>query len=224
MRTGLPLGRAADETLLAGLSTGDPEIAVAFVRRFQRTVYGVAIAVVSDPQLAEDIAQQTFERAWRHAQMYDSRRGSVKTWLTAIAHNLAIDAVRARRPTPVAPEDLDSLLELVTETPEQRAVADDTAARIRAAVAALPGAQGRALVMAGIYGMTARQVAEFEDIPVGTAKTRIRAALGKLRLALGPAGADAAGKGDAAAHRADSRTTPGPPERAPGRPERDGHD
>ncbi|MER5969502.1 sigma-70 family RNA polymerase sigma factor [Streptomyces sp. NPDC002055] len=224
MRTGLPLGRAADETLLAGLSTGDPEIAVAFVRRFQRTVYGVAIAVVSDPQLAEDIAQQTFERAWRHAQMYDSRRGSVKTWLTAIAHNLAIDAVRARRPTPVAPEDLDSLLELVTETPEQRAVADDTAARIRAAVAALPGAQGRALVMAGIYGMTARQVAEFEDIPVGTAKTRIRAAMGKLRLALGPAGADAAGKGGAVAHRADARTTPGRPEQAPERPERDGHD
>ena len=118
MRMGLPLGRAADETLLAGLTTGDPEIAVAFVRRFQRTVYGVAIAVVGDPQLAEDIAQQTFERAWRHAQMYDSRRGSVKTWLTTIAHDLAIDTVRARRSTPVAPEDLDALLDIVgTEYP-----------------------------------------------------------------------------------------------------------
>ncbi|MGP4004033.1 RNA polymerase sigma factor [Streptomyces sp. 8N706] len=182
---GLPLGRAADETLLAGLTTGDPEIAVAFVRRFQRTVYGVAIAVVSDPQLAEDIAQQTFERAWRHAQMYDSRRGSVKTWLTVIAHNLAIDTVRTRKPTPVAPEDLDSLLDIVSDTPENRAVADETAARIRAAVARLPREQARALVMAGIYGMTARQVADFERIPVGTAKTRIRAAMAKLRTALG---------------------------------------
>jgi RNA polymerase sigma factor (sigma-70 family) len=182
---GLPLGRAADETLLAGLTTGDPEIAVAFVRRFQRTVYGVAIAVVGDPQLAEDIAQQTFERAWRHAQMYDSRRGSVKTWLTAIAHNLAIDAVRARRSTPVAPEDLDGLLDIVvTETPEQRAVAAESAHRIRTALAALPREQARALAMAGIYGMTARQVAESENIPLGTAKTRIRTAMGKLRTAL----------------------------------------
>ncbi|MEU6080965.1 sigma-70 family RNA polymerase sigma factor [Streptomyces sp. NPDC047108] len=188
MRMGLPLGRAADETLLAGLTTGDPEIAVAFVRRFQRPVYGVAIAVVGDPQLAEDIAQQTFERAWRHAQMYDSRRGSVKTWLTAIAHNLAIDAVRARRSTPVAPEDLDALLDIVgTETPEQRVVAAESARRVRTALAALPREQARALAMAGIYGMTAQQVADTEDIPLGTAKTRIRAAMAKLRTALATA-------------------------------------
>ncbi|MEV6316192.1 sigma-70 family RNA polymerase sigma factor [Streptomyces sp. NPDC051776] len=188
MRMGLPLGRAADETLLAGLTTGDPEIAVAFVRRFQRTVFGVAIAVVGDPQLAEDISQQTFERAWRHAQMYDSRRGSVKTWLTTIAHNLAIDAVRARRSTPVAPEDLDSLLDIVgTETPEQHVVAAESARRIRTALAALPREQARALAMAGIYGMTAQQVAESEHIPLGTAKTRIRAGMAKLRTALAAA-------------------------------------
>src|SRR6185312_10760435 len=105
-----PMGCLPDEALLSGLATGDPELAVTFVRRFQRTVFGVALAVTRDPQLAEDIAQQTFERAWRHAQVYDSRRGSVTTWLTTIAHNLAIDAVRSRRPEPVAPEDLDALL------------------------------------------------------------------------------------------------------------------
>lgn len=182
---GPPLGQVPDEALLSGSTTGDPEIAVAFVRRFQRTVFGVAVAVVGDPQLAEDIAQQTFERAWRHAQVYDSRRGSVRTWLTTIAHNLAIDAVRARRARPVAPEDLEALLDVVTETPELRALADDTSARVRAEVAALPREQGRALVMAGIYGMTAQQVSEFEGIPLGTAKTRIRTAMGKLRTALG---------------------------------------
>lgn len=187
-RMGLPLGSAPDEALLSGLTTGDPDIAVAFVRRFQRTVYGVALAVAGDPRLAEDIAQETFERAWRHAQVYDPRRGSVKTWLTTIAHNLAIDAVRARRATPVAPEDLDALLDAVTETPdtpERRALADETSAAVRAAVAALPRAQARALVMAGIYGMPAQQIAEFEQIPLGTAKTRIRTAMGRLRTSLG---------------------------------------
>ncbi|MEU3774798.1 sigma-70 family RNA polymerase sigma factor [Streptomyces sp. NPDC032472] len=181
---GLPLGRASDEALLAGLATGDQEIAVAFVRRFQRAVFGVAVAVVGDPQLAEDVAQQTFERAWRHAQVYDSRRGSVRTWLTAIAHNLAIDAVRARRTTPLAPEDLDALLDIVTDTPEQHALASEASAGIRTALAALPREQGRALVMAGIYGMTAQQIAGFEQIPLGTAKTRIRTAMHKLRAGL----------------------------------------
>ncbi|WP_406334632.1 RNA polymerase sigma factor [Streptomyces sp. NBC_00203] len=181
---GIPVGRLSDEALLSGLATGDPELAVAFVRRFQHRVFGVAIAVLGDPQLAEDIAQQTFERAWRHAQIYDSRRGSVMTWLTTIAHNLAIDAVRSRRPEPLAPEDLDALLGVVTETPEQVAIADEASSGLRAAVARLPREQGRALVMAGIYGMTAQQIADREKIPLGTAKTRIRTAMGRLRTML----------------------------------------
>ncbi|MFD5327631.1 RNA polymerase sigma factor [Streptomyces sp. NPDC127092] len=181
---GLPLGRVSDEALLSGLTTGDPEIAVAFVRRFQRTVFGVAVAVVRDPQLAEDIAQQTFERAWRHAPVYDPRRGSVRTWLTAVAHNLAVDAARARRASPVPPEDLDALLGLVTETPERWALADESARRVRRAVAALPRGQARALVMAGIYGMTAREVAAVEGIPLGTAKTRIRTGMLRVRALL----------------------------------------
>jgi RNA polymerase sigma-70 factor (ECF subfamily) len=178
------VGRLPDEALLSGLATGDPELAVTFVRRFQHTVFGVAIAVTGDPQLAEDIAQQTFERAWCHAQMYDPRRGSAATWLTAIAHNLAIDAVRSRRPEPVAPEDLEAILGVVSETPEQHALADEASSRLRAAVAGLPREQGRALVMAGIYGMTAQQIADWEKVPLGTAKTRIRAAMGKLRTTL----------------------------------------
>ncbi|MER6098957.1 sigma-70 family RNA polymerase sigma factor [Streptomyces sp. NPDC001728] len=182
---GMSLGHAPDEALLSGLTTGDPEIAVAFVRRFQRTVFGVAVAVVGDTQLAEDIAQQTFERAWRHASVYDARRGSVKTWLTTIAHNLAVDAVRARRADPVAPEDLDALLGVMTDTPEDRALDAETTAGIGAALARLPREQARALAMAAIYGMTAREVADFEDIPLGTAKTRIRTALRRLRAAWG---------------------------------------
>ncbi|MFG1671363.1 RNA polymerase sigma factor [Streptomyces sp. Y7] len=183
-RLGLSRGRVPDEALLTGLTTGDPELAVAFVRRFQRTVFGVALAVLGDPQLAEDVAQQTFERAWRHAQVYDPRRGSVRAWLTAIAHNLAIDAVRARRASPLAPEDLDALLGVVTETPERRALADDSAERVRRAVAELPREQARALVMAGIYGMTAREVADSEGVALGTAKTRIRTGTLKVRALL----------------------------------------
>ncbi|MFL6142879.1 MAG: RNA polymerase sigma factor [Labedaea sp.] len=181
---GLPVELLPDETLLAGLATGDAEIALAFVRRFQRLVFGVALAVLGDIRMAEDVAQQTFERVWRHAKVYDPRRGSVRTWLTAIARNLAVDTARVRRPTPVDPTDLVDLLGSAADGPEQRAVVAESVAELRAAVAALPEAQARALVLAGIHGLTAREIADLEQIPLGTAKTRIRAAMGKLRTTL----------------------------------------
>ena len=183
---GLPVESLPDETLLAGLGTGDAEIALAFVRRFQRLVFGVALAVLGDIRMAEDVAQQTFERVWRHAQVYDARRGSVRTWLTTIARNLAVDAARVRRPTPVDPVDLVDLLGTNGDGPEQRAVAAESVAELRRALGALPVAQARALVLAGIHGLTAREIADFERIPLGTAKTRIRAAMGKLRVMLTP--------------------------------------
>ena len=182
--------RLPDETLLAGLGAGDADLAVAFVRRFQRVVYGVALTVTRDPVTAEDVAQQAFEQAWRHAQVYDSRRGSVRAWLTTIAHNLAIDVLRARTSAPVDPADLPSLLTAVTDTPERLAVARDSAAGLRRALAQLPGTQARAVAMAGIYGMTARQIAVTEGIPLGTAKTRIRDGMLKLRAALLPEDVD----------------------------------
>ncbi|MEW2502502.1 sigma-70 family RNA polymerase sigma factor [Amycolatopsis sp. NPDC047767] len=183
-RIGIPVELLPDETLLAGLATGEAEIAVAFVRRFQRTVYGVGIAVLGDSRLAEDVAQLTFERAWRHAEIYDARRGSVRTWLTAIAHNLAIDMVRAHQPTPLDPGDLAAQFTAVVDSPERLAAAHEDASALQTGLTALPVPQARALVMAGIYGMTAQQIADTEHIPLGTAKTRIRSAMRKLRGSL----------------------------------------
>jgi RNA polymerase sigma-70 factor (ECF subfamily) len=178
--------------LLAGLGAGDPDLAVAFVRRFQRIVFGVAVAVTGDSATAEDIAQRAFEQAWRHASVYDSRRGSVRAWVTTITHNLAIDSVRARSAVPMDPNDLPVVLTAMTDNPERVAVANDSAAGLRQALAGLPLPQARAVAMSGIYGMTARQVAGSEGIPLGTAKTRIRDGMQKLRAALLPeeAGSD----------------------------------
>ncbi|HTU73274.1 MAG TPA: sigma-70 family RNA polymerase sigma factor [Trebonia sp.] len=175
-----------DEVLLAGLGAGDADLAVAFVRRFQRVVFGVAVGVLGDPKTAEDVAQQAFEQAWRHAQVYDSRRGTVRAWLTRITHNLAIDVVRARAALPVDPDDLPMMLAAMTDGPERLALARDSAGGLRRALRQLPATQARAVAMAGIYGMTARQVADTEGIPLGTAKTRIRDGMQKLRAAYLP--------------------------------------
>jgi RNA polymerase sigma factor (sigma-70 family) len=183
-RIGLPVDQLPDETLLAGVGHGDEEITVAFVRRHQRRVYGVALAVVGDPRLAEDVAQQAFVRAWRNAGSYDARRGSVGTWLGTITRNLAIDTTRVRRPQPVDPDELYLHVTASDDNPERSAVAGESAAELRAAIRTLPPEQARAVVLAGIAGYSASQVAEAEGIPLGTAKTRIRTAMQRLRATL----------------------------------------
>ena len=104
-------GSLSDETLLAGLAAGEKDAAIAFVRRYQARVYGLVITIVRDPGTAEDVAQETFVRAWRNAGTYDARRGRVGTWLLTIARNVAIDAMRARRPEPLDPEMIAARLQ-----------------------------------------------------------------------------------------------------------------
>jgi RNA polymerase sigma factor (sigma-70 family) len=174
----------SDETLLAGLASGDREAAAALVRRFQGRVYGLAVTVVGDPATAEEVAQETFLRAWRHADAYDPRRGRVATWLLSIARNIAIDALRLRRSEPIDPHTMLALQLTSSEPgPDERGVVAHETARLRAALMELPEDQRRALVMAAFYGRTAREISELEDVPLGTAKTRIRAAMLKLRAA-----------------------------------------
>jgi RNA polymerase sigma-70 factor (ECF subfamily) len=180
----------SDEALLAGLGTGEADTGAAFVRRFQRRVFGLALSIVSDPDLAEDVAQEALAKAWRHAQAYDPRRGTVATWLLTITRNLAIDAVRLRRAHPTDPEALVALeVPSTAADPDQITTSNDDAGRIRAAVGRLPMDQRRALVLAAFHGRTAKEISESEDIPLGTAKTRIRSGLLKLRSILVEQGA-----------------------------------
>ena len=178
---------ASNEALLAGFVTGDPDAAAAFIRRFQRRVFGLARSIVGDPGLAEDVAQEAFVRAWRHGLAYDPRRGSVPTWLLTITRNLAIDTARLRRPQPIDPETIARLgleAEGAESSPTHMAEAHDEEGRLRAAIGQLPPDQRRALVLAAIAGRTAKEISEWEGIPLGTAKTRIRAGMGKLRTSL----------------------------------------
>ncbi len=177
----------ADDALLAGYGTGDPQAAASFIRRHQSRVYGLAVSIVIDPTLAEDVAQEAFTRAWRHAATYDPLRGTVPTWLLTITRNLAIDALRLRRSTPVDPAilaDLDLRATGIESEPGRAAELADHATKLRVALAELPETQRRALVLAGLCGRTAKEVSESEGIPLGTAKTRIRTAMHKLRQVL----------------------------------------
>jgi len=173
--------------LVQGLAIHDQSAAVAFVRRFQSAVFGLAVSITRDRGLAEDVSQEVFVRAWRAAGSYDRRKASVLTWLLTITRNAAIDSVRTRRPLVVEDEVLDALLlgTLSRNDTEDltmlRMESDLAIARLRA----LPPPQARAVVLAVIGGCTAAEVSAREGIPLGTAKTRIRNGLIKLRAALG---------------------------------------
>ena len=175
---------APDDALLAGYAVGDPDAAAAFIRRHQTKVCGLARAIVSDPVLAEDVAQEAFLRAWRHAPAYDARKGTVATWLLTITRNLAIDAVRMRRSQPVDPQVL-SALDVAAGGPDgsPASIAETKleVGRVRVALAGLSEGQRRALLLAAVCGRTAKEISEAEGIPLGTAKTRIRSGLLKLR-------------------------------------------
>lgn len=175
---------ASDEALLAGLAAGDPDAAVAFVRRYQRRVYGLAVSLLGDRHLADDVAQEAMVRAWRHAGAYDARRGSVTTWLLAITRNLAIDALRAARVKPVSEDVLASALPIGRDVPGDASVSSDELRRVARALDAMPEEQRRALLLARLRGLTAAELASAEGIPLGTAKTRIRTALLRLRADL----------------------------------------
>lgn len=175
----------ADDALVAGMAAGDADAASAFVERFQRRVFGLATTILGDRAAAEDVAQEALLRAWRHAAVYDPRRGSVVTWLLTITRNLSIDAMRVRRPLAIDPDAIPGLAPPSTERgPADHALVDADVGRLRKALDTLPGEQRRAIVLAGVVGLTAREVAERESIPLGTAKTRIRTALQRLRVAL----------------------------------------
>jgi RNA polymerase sigma factor (sigma-70 family) len=175
----------SDGALLEQFAASDPDGTAEFVERFQRRVFGLAVTILGDQRAAEEVAQEAFLRAWRHASVFNGRRGSVAAWVLTITRNLAIDRYRARRATPVEPAGLERLLLPASgDDPESVAVLGEEISRLREALAALPDEQRRAVVLAGVWGLTGAKVAELERIPLGTAKTRIRTALARLRVAL----------------------------------------
>lgn len=175
----------SDEALLAGMASGDEASTVAFVRRYQRRVFGLAVGILEDRGAAEDVAQEALFRAWLHAPVFDTRRGSVENWVLTITRNLSIDALRKRRSIPFDPDELVALAKASCATPMEDAVATRSmSATIVNALESIPVDQRRAVVLASLYGRTALEISEIESIPLGTSKTRIRAGLSKLRSIL----------------------------------------
>ena len=151
-----------------------------------RTVYTTAHRVLHDATLAQDVVQDVFLRLWRRPQAFNPARGDLGTYLRLMARSRAVDVWREHQAAGRATDRLKSDVAVLGETqadarPAVEAERSDDAAAVREAVATLPQPQREAVVMAYWGGLTAEQIAERTGIPLGTAKSRLRLALGKLR-------------------------------------------
>jgi RNA polymerase sigma-70 factor (ECF subfamily) len=174
--------------LLRRSARGDQTAFSALYDAMAARVYGLVLRVVRDPAQSEEVTQECFLDFWRQAGRFDPARGSATSWLLTIAHRKGVDRVRSaeastRRDTTYhrssGDVDHDVTAEAATDALEAK--------RVRSAMAALTAVQREALELAYFGGYTHTEVATMLDLPVGTAKTRIRDGLIRLRDAMGVA-------------------------------------
>jgi RNA polymerase sigma factor (sigma-70 family) len=164
-----------------GLIAGNDDAIRALYARFSRPVYSMGMRLLGTREAAEELTQDVFVTAWRKAARFDATRGRLSTWLRTIAHNLAVD--RLRRETGVT----RPTLVLVDEVPDAPGIDEEDVLLERdaamRALSSLSDAERTLLARAYFRGLTAREIAESDGIPLGTVKTRLRAALIKVRRA-----------------------------------------
>ena len=180
-----PLSPREEQQLVSSFLVGDEEAIREVYQRFGRPVYTLGLRLLGSAEAAEELTQDVFLTAWRKAARFDATRGRLSTWLMAIAHNLAVDRLRrehgATRPHLVFVEKMPDREQETGIGAAMEAVIDrDVAAR---AMESLSESERTLLSLAYFQGMTAREIAEADGIPLGTVKTRLRTALIKLRRA-----------------------------------------
>jgi RNA polymerase sigma-70 factor (ECF subfamily) len=172
-------GVSPDASVIAAIRSGDASAMAVLYDRYSSLVYSVALRILGDSGLSEDVLQDVFMQLWRRPETFDSSRGSLGPWLAVIARNRAIDALRKRRPENDVSDVIISVEpDLAGEAERSRAME-----KVRGALGTMPNAQRSALEMAFFEGLTHTEIAAKTGEPLGTIKTRIRAGLLALRKA-----------------------------------------
>ena len=161
------------------LVAGDADAIRTLYSRFGPPIYSLGIRMLGSSESAEELTQDVFLTAWRKGRAFDATRGRLSTWLMAIAHNIAVDRLRHERGRSRPPL---VLMEELPEPPptyeEDSLIERETARRVLMDLSL----QDRGLLVRTYFqGWTAREIAEADGIPLGTVKTRLRAALIRLR-------------------------------------------
>jgi RNA polymerase sigma-70 factor, ECF subfamily len=169
-----------DAALLEAVAQGNQDAMAVVFDRYSRIVYCIALRVLREPSLAEDVMQEVLLQIWKRPQSFVAQRGNLAAWLSVVTRNRAIDVLRKRSP-------LDPLGELPLPDPHDMAQESEQSwlvDRARSVLATLPAEQQGPLELAYFEGLSHTEIAERTGSPLGTVKTRIRAGLATIRKAM----------------------------------------
>ncbi len=170
---------------MAAARIRDPETFRSIYDEHGRGVYAAALRILGDPAQAQDVTQDVFLKLWRNPDKFDSRRGQLGPYLKLMGRSRALDLWREGQAAGRASDRLKVVVGRtegrVDDAPVDAAERDEAREGVRAALRTLPSAQREALVLAYWGGMTADEIARRSDVPLGTAKSRIRLGLARLR-------------------------------------------
>jgi RNA polymerase sigma-70 factor (ECF subfamily) len=171
----------SNAALIERVADGDHQAFEELYRRFSRPVLGMALRLLGDAGRAEDATQETFAAIWRSAKSYRRDRGTGSAWLFAVARHAIVDRSRARRDAVVdeVPEQVS-----VEAGPAEQAEASWLAWRVHSALEHLPERERVVIELAYWSGLSQSEIASYLDVPLGTVKTRTRAALHRLSAVL----------------------------------------
>lgn len=172
--------------LLRRSARGDEDAFATLYDSTSRRLFGLVLRIVRDHAMSEEVTQEVYLDVWRHCARFDPERGSALSWLMTIAHRTAVDRVRASEASRRRDDaHAATSQEVEFDTTAETAQASLEAQRVRRALTTLTDAQRSAVELAYLGGYTHTEVARLLDLPLGTAKTRIRDGLIRLRDTLG---------------------------------------
>ena len=177
-----------DHQLIQRISQVDKDALEALYTRYQTPVYSLAMFMLKQPALAEEVTQDIFLNIWLKAGSFNAERGQPKGWIMSVAHHKIVDLIRSRKRTIVNTDPADyETLDLLpaagasTETQVEQTMERE---RIMRALATIPEPQREVIMLAYFEGFSQSEMAERLDQPLGTIKTRVRLAMQKLRTVL----------------------------------------
>ncbi len=178
-----PMYRAPDSALVEQMMAGDENALSALYDRYSGMLFAMLVRILKDTSAAEEVLQDLFLQLWRNAARFDAARGSLPAWLVVIGRNRAISRLRGSQQHEVQ-EDGETFSMDAVPSPgniEDEVWRAQMRERLRNAMATLPGEQREAVELAYFEGMTQTEIAARTNTPLGTVKSRVRAAMQSLK-------------------------------------------
>ena len=175
----------SDQTLVDRVASGDQEAFATLYDRLSSQAYSLALYVVKDPGVAQDVVQEAFVNIWKMAGSYSRDRGTLSAWALTTVRNRAVDHLRRQRSRPQIVGDLENV---VVATPHDEVWSEVAqgldAEKVRAAMLTLSAEQRETIELGFFKGLSHQEIADRTGSPLGTVKSRMRNGMIKLRVEL----------------------------------------